>query len=86
MNTMCEPEGVCRREQRGPTLSPMCICFIRFLASAFRTPSQGVVLIASKSSTLNCGMLDGAVYGYDAMTACLDVFSFDDSRVWLCLH
>ncbi len=35
------------------TLSPTCISFIKFLASALRTPSQGVVLTASKSSTLN---------------------------------
>ena len=35
------------------TLSPTFISFIRFLASALRTPSQGVVLTASKSSTLN---------------------------------
>jgi len=36
-----------------PTLSPTCISFMRFLASGFRTPSHGVVLAASKSSTLN---------------------------------
>ena len=39
----------------GHTWSPIRICIIKFLASWFLTPSQGVVPTLSKSSTLNCG-------------------------------
>lgn len=37
------------------TRSPIRIRIIKFFASWFLTPSQGVVPILSKSSTLNCG-------------------------------
>ena len=70
------------------TLSPTFISFIRFLASALRTPSHGVVLTDSKSSTLNCGVWleTRAHIATWCGNAHLDVLAFDDARVWFCFH
>ena len=71
------------------TLSPTFISLIRFLASKLRTPSHGVDLHASKSSTLNWRE-GGWRRTHERTAGCvetdLDVLALDDARVGLGLH
>lgn len=73
----------------------MDISFIKLRASKFRTPSQGVVLAASKSSTLNYSMRKIAGYIELSGTSLehlleqnthLDIFALHYTRIWLGFH
>jgi hypothetical protein len=74
----------------------MDISFIKLRASKFRTPSQGVVLAASKSSTLNYSTrkiagyieLSGMYLEYRKFeqNTHLDIFAFHYTRIWLGFH